>query len=32
MSTAEDVFYLYERNSRHYHDCRQNDQLNSCLK
>ena len=21
MSTAEDVFYLYERNSRYYHDC-----------
>jgi hypothetical protein len=21
MSTAEDVFYLYERNSRFYHDC-----------
>ena len=21
MSTAEDVFYLYERNSRCYHDC-----------
>jgi len=30
MSTAEDVFYLYERNSRHYHNCSQNDNLDNC--
>ena len=30
MSTAEDVFYLYERNSRYYHDCVQNGNLDNC--
>ncbi len=30
MSTAEDVFYLYERNSRVYHDCKKNKKLNEC--
>lgn len=30
MSTAEDVFYLYERNSRYYHDCSQNGNLDTC--
>lgn len=30
MSTAEDVFYLYERNSRYYHDCSKNDNLEMC--
>jgi hypothetical protein len=28
MSTAEDVFYLFERNSRYYHDCLKNDAEN----
>jgi len=30
MSTAEDVFYLYERNSRYYHDCKQKNSINHC--
>jgi len=30
MSTAEDVFYLYERNSRHYYDCRFKKDLEKC--
>lgn len=29
MSTAEDVFYLYERNSRYYYNCSQNDNINT---
>jgi Ring finger domain len=30
MSTAEDVFYLYERNSRYYHDCRLQNNIENC--
>jgi len=30
MSTSEDVFYLYERNSRYYHDCRLNGNMANC--
>ncbi len=30
MSTAEDVFYLYERNSRCYHDCNEFSKLQKC--
>jgi hypothetical protein len=30
MSTAEDVFYLYERNSRYYYDCSQNGNIENC--
>ena len=30
MSTAEDVFYLYERNSSHYHNCNKIDRLEIC--
>jgi len=28
MTTVEDVFYLYERNSRYYHDCK----LKNCIE
>lgn len=31
MSTAEDVFYLYERNSRYYHDCVQQNNIENCV-
>jgi len=31
MSTAEDVFYLYERNSRYYHDCIQKNNIENCV-
>lgn len=30
MSTAEDVFYLYERNSRYYHDCKLKNTIEEC--
>ena len=30
MSTAEDVFYLYERNSRFYHDCNLKNDIENC--
>jgi Ring finger domain len=30
MSTAEDVFYLYERNSRHYYDCKKQNNMLGC--
>lgn len=30
MSTAEDVFYLYERNSRYYHDCKFKNSIEKC--
>jgi hypothetical protein len=30
MSTAEDVFYLYERNSRYYHDCNLKNAIEEC--
>lgn len=30
MSTAEDVFYLYERNSRYYHYCSKMEEYNNC--
>lgn len=30
MTTAEDVFYLYERNSRYYHDCNFKNQIEEC--
>jgi len=30
MSTAEDVFYLYERNSRYYHDCNLKNSIEEC--
>lgn len=30
MSTAEDVFYLYERNSRVYHDCQVKNNTENC--
>jgi hypothetical protein len=30
MSTLEDVFYLYERNSRYYHDCLQQNNIENC--
>ena len=30
MSTAEDVFYLYERNSRYYHDCNLQNSIDEC--
>lgn len=30
MATAEDVFYLFERNSRVYHDCKFKNKLNEC--
>lgn len=31
MSTAEDVFYLYERNLSYYYDCKQRGEQNSCI-
>ena len=31
MSTAEDVFYLYERNSSYYYDCKLYNNLNNCI-
>ena len=31
MSTAEDVFYLYERNLSYYYDCKQRGEENSCI-
>jgi hypothetical protein len=30
MSTVEDVFYLYERNSKYYFDCSQQNKLEEC--
>ena len=30
MTTAEDVFYLYERNSSYYHNCSQQGKMNTC--
>lgn len=30
MSTAEDVFYLFERNSRYYHDCCLKKEIENC--
>ena len=30
MSTAEDVFYLYERNSRYYYDCNLRNSIQHC--
>jgi hypothetical protein len=31
MSTVEDVFYLYERNSRYYYDCGLNGNIENCM-
>ena len=30
MATAEDVFYLYERNFEVYHDCNKSNQIDTC--
>jgi hypothetical protein len=30
MSTLEDMFYLYERNSRYYYDCVQQNKIENC--
>ena len=30
MATAEDVFYLYERNSSYYHSCKQQGKIDLC--
>lgn len=30
MSTLEDIFYLYERNSRYYHDCNLKNSIKEC--
>ena len=30
MSTLEDIFYLYERNSRYYHDCNLKNSIEEC--
>lgn len=30
MSTAEDVFYLYERNSSHYYNCHETGNIENC--
>ena len=30
MSTAEDVFYLYERNSSYYHNCNKQGKIDEC--
>lgn len=30
MTTTEDVFYLYERNSRYYHDCNLKNSIEEC--
>jgi len=30
MATAEDVFYLYERNSSYYHNCNKQGKINEC--